>query len=78
MLGGVSVAAPLAPNVVDRAGSMRPLTAGLAAAAIVRVHLRGVDVAGTSRIDVIDEDIVVGSAEHQWTTSQRRWRRRGR
>jgi hypothetical protein len=66
ILGGVSVAAPLAPNVAI-AKIDGPLTAGLAAAASVRVHLRGVGVAGTSRIDVIDEDIVVGSAEHQWT-----------
>ena len=65
VLGGVSVAAPLAPNVAI-ARIDAPLTAGLAAAASVRVHLRGVGVAGTSRIDVIDEDIVVGSAEHQW------------
>jgi hypothetical protein len=65
VVAAVRIGALLSPNV-SIAAIDPPVTGGLHAAGTVRVHLRGVNVAGVSRIEVADEGVVVGTAEHAW------------
>jgi hypothetical protein len=64
--GAVDVSTPVSPNVAI-AGIESPARAPLAGASMLRVQLRGVGMRGTSRIDVEDDQVVVGSATHDWS-----------
>ena len=66
VIGGVALDSIAKPNIaITRIEP--PLTAGLHAAATLRVHLRGSGVEGESRIDVSDGGALVGSATQVWT-----------
>jgi len=66
VVGGVALESIVKPNVaITRIEP--PLTSGLHAAALLRVHLRGSGVEGESRIDVSDGGVLVGSAKQVWT-----------
>jgi hypothetical protein len=66
VVGGVALESIVKPNVAITRIEL-PLTAGLHAAAMLRVHLRGSGVEGESRIDVSDGGVHVGSAKQVWT-----------
>ena len=66
LVGGIGLGAVLSPNV-SIAQVEPPLTTGVNASAIVRVHLRGVDVRGESTIEVSEGGIGLGTATHTWS-----------
>ena len=66
VVGGIGLGAVLSPNV-SIAQVEPPLTTGVNASAIVRVHLRGVDVRGESTIEVSEGGIGLGTATHTWS-----------
>jgi hypothetical protein len=67
--GAVDVSGPLSPNVAILAVES-PRDPALAAPALLRVHLRADGVSGTSRVDVMDDNVLVGSATHEWAGDQ--------
>ena len=66
VVGGIGIGASLTPNV-SILQVEPPLTTGVNAAAVVRVHLRGVDVSGESTIEVSEGGVVLGTASHTWS-----------
>jgi hypothetical protein len=68
VVGGVAVGETLVPNVAV-VGIDPPEETAIDAAGVLRVHLRGNGVTGTSRIEVADDGSLVGSAEHEWGSS---------
>jgi hypothetical protein len=67
--GAVDVSGPLSPNVAIVAVESTRDPA-LTAPAMLRVRLRADGIRGTSRIDVRDAGVLVGSGTHEWAGDQ--------